>query len=101
MAVTAVKPDSPSDEPLGIDSLTAAETALAEKQAGQSIVTLGNLGYPQTALLGALGWVLHRRTDPRMTFAAYMEGRTLTEITRELHLGSDDEEVDEGKDSAG
>lgn len=94
-------PDPPTPEQnTGLDSLTAAETAMAERQAAQSITTLGNEKYPQAGLIGALGWVLHRRREPRMKFDEYMSSRTLTDVTRELGLSgdNDDEDDDEGKD---
>lgn len=97
MAVQAVKSE-PEVEALGLDSLTAAETAMAERQAAQSITTLGNEAFPQANLIGALGWVLFRRTDQRMTFAKYMESRRLNDITKELGLSGDDE--DEESDDA-
>ena len=99
MTVKAVK-DQPEKEPLGLDALTAGETAMAERTAGQSITTLGNDGYGQASLIGALGWVLYRRSDPKMTFQKYMDSRTLAEITKELGL-SEDAEEDPGKDGAG
>lgn len=94
-------PQPESKTELGLDSLTAAETAMAERKAAQSITTLGNENHPQAGLLGALGWVLFRRTDQRITYDAYMSSRTLTDITRELKLTADeddDETDDEGKD---
>lgn len=103
MEVVAAQPE-PDTSALTLDSLTAAETALAERKAGQSITTLGSDRFPQSALIGALGWVLYRRTDVRITYDAYMESRTLQEITRELGLSDDDEAQDEeqaeGKDDA-
>ena len=88
------------DEQLGLDDLTAAESALAERKAGQSIATLGNDNFPQVNLIGALGWVLARRREPKLTFEAYMAGRKLSDITRELGLADDEDEDedDEGKD---
>jgi hypothetical protein len=80
----------------GIDSLTAAETAMAERKAGQSITTLGNDAFPQVSLLGALGWVLMRRNDSKLTYEAYMAENTVEQITGHLSL-SDDTEEDEGK----
>lgn len=82
---------------LGLDSLTAGETAMAERQAGQSIATLGNENFPQVSLIGALGWQLARRQDPKLRFDTYMSSRKLSEITAELGL-SDDSEEEEGKD---
>jgi hypothetical protein len=97
MAVQAVKPDeTPEPDPLGIDALTAGETALAEKTAGQSITTLGNENHPQVGLLGALGWVFARRGNPRLKYAEYMEQNTVAQITASLFPG--DEEEDEGKE---
>lgn len=100
MAVAAVKP-APEPEPLGLDALTAFETSLAERTAGQGITTLGNEAFPQAGLIGALGWVLFKRTHPTMTYPKYMESRRLTDITKELGLSGDDDDDDEeeeGKD---
>lgn len=98
MAVTAV----PDPEPAGLESLTAAEAAMAERKAGQSIATLGNEKHPQVNLMGALGWVLHQRTHPgdRLTFEAYMKSRTFNDIATELGLGDDDEAEDDSADEA-
>lgn len=86
---------------LGLDTLTAAESAMAERQAAQSIATLGNENFPQVGLIGALGWVLARRSDPRLKYDTYMTTHKLSEITAELGLGDDDDdEDDEGKDDA-
>lgn len=98
MAVHALEPDKDQDKPLGLDSLTAAETAMAERKAAQGITTLGNMNFPQATLVGALGWVMARRSDQRLTFDAYMSSRTLTEITRELGLSSDDDETDDDEE---
>lgn len=98
MAVQAVKTPDPDKEALGLDSLTAGETAMAERKAAQSITTLGSENFPQAGLLGALGWVLARRSEPSLTYDQYMASRTLVQITEELAL-TDDDEVDEGKDS--
>lgn len=100
-AVPMPEPD-PTVAAGGLDSMTAAETAMAERQAGQSITTLGNERFPQAGLLGALGWVMYRRRDPRIKYDAYMSSRTLTEITRELGLSNDDDDEDdeEGKNDA-
>jgi len=96
----AVKMHDEPDKTLGLDSLTAAETAMAERQAAQSITTLGNERFPQAGLLGALGWALHRRSDPRSKYDEYMGARTLADITRELGLRTDDSEDDDaGKDA--
>jgi hypothetical protein len=103
MAVTPINtPDRDADEtPLGLDDLTAAETAMAERKAGQSITTLGNDAFPQVTLIGALGWVLARRRDQRLTFDRYMESRTVTQITRELGLARDDDDDEDDADAAG
>lgn len=99
MSIQAVTP-APDDEPtLGLDSLTAAESAMAERKAGQSIATIGNENFPQVGLIGALGWVLARRTDPRLTYEAYMGSRKLNDITTELGLNDTTDAGDEeGKD---
>lgn len=103
MAVAAVR--TPDEEPekkaaLGMESMTAAEMEMAERHAGQSLATLGEERFPQVKLLGSLGWVLHRRTDPKMTFDAYMSSRKLKDINVELGL-AEDEQADEGKDDGG
>lgn len=85
--------NEPEKEALGLDSLTAAETAMAERKAAQGITTLGNERFPQAGLVGALGWVLARRSDQRLTYDAYMSSRTLSDITGELGLNEDDEEA--------
>lgn len=90
MSIKAVE-HNPEDVPLGIEGMTARETALAEKTAGQSITTLGNDRFPQVGLIGALGWVLARRTDQRLTFDRYMDTHRISDITKELGLSSDDE----------
>lgn len=100
MPVAAV-PAEPDAPPVTLDNLTAAETAMAERQAAQSITTLGNEAFPQANLLGALGWVLYRRHDARMRFDTYMSGRTLTDITRELGLVKDDADDADEDDDAG
>jgi hypothetical protein len=104
MAVEAVKTEpgpEPEKEHLGLDSLTAAESAMAERKAAQSIATLGNDNFPQVGLLGALGWVLARRGDVKLTYEAYMGSRTLNQITEELALTTPDDEDEEaeGKDA--
>jgi hypothetical protein len=93
-AVPAPEPD-PLEGVVTLDSLTAAETAMAERQAGQSITTLGNDRFPQAALIGALGWVAKRRSDPRIKYDAYMQSRTIPDITRELGLSTDADDDDE------
>lgn len=100
MSVKAVQPD-PEPPRVTLDDLTAAETAMAERKAGQSIATLGNENFPQVGLIGALGWIVHRRHDQRMTFDAYMASRTVNEITRELGLGDDDDEADDEGEGEG
>lgn len=103
MQAVPIAPEPEPNERLnGLDSLTAAETAMAERQAAQSITTLGNERHPQAQLIGALGWVLHRRTHPSVKFNDYMSGRTLTDITRELGLSTpdaDDDDDAEGDDA--
>jgi hypothetical protein len=98
-AVAAVQ-DSPDNEPIGIDNLTAAEVAMAERKAGQSITSLANDALPKVSLMGALGWVQARRSDVKLTYDAYMNGHTLTEILTELGMSADEDEQedDEGKD---
>jgi len=90
MSIKAVEPPVPDDGALGIESMTAAETAMAEKKAAQSITTLGNDAFPQVGLIGALGWVLARRTDQRLTFETYMNTHKISDITKELGLSVDD-----------
>jgi|KBSMisStaDraftv2_1062788.scaffolds.fasta_scaffold53584_3 hypothetical protein len=97
MAVSAIEPPErePDTEPQGINSLTAAESAMAERKAGQSITTLGNDAYPQVGLIGALGWVLARRHETRLTYEAYMTSHKVDQIARELGLVDDDSDADE------
>lgn len=92
--ITAVPEPEPAT---GLDSLTAAETAAAEREAGQSVTTLGNDRFPQVRLLGALGWVLARRSTPALKFDHYMSSRTVNDITRELGLTSDEEPTTEAE----
>jgi hypothetical protein len=103
MAVSAVKDKTPEPEPekepFSIDSLTMAETALVESKSGQPITNFGNLDRPQTALIGAVGWVVFRRTDQRITYESYMSSRTMDDVIKELGFNDDDEEADEGKDA--
>jgi hypothetical protein len=102
MTVKAVKPaDEPDETPMGLDALTAAESAAAERQAAQSITTLGNENFPQINLIGALGWVLARRKNPALKFDHYMSSHTVAQITRELGLSSAaaGEPEEEGKGS--
>lgn len=99
MAVSAIEPPERDDtEVLGINSLTAAESAMAERKAGQSITTLGNDAYPQVGLIGALGWVLARRSETRLTYEAYMSSHKVDEIARELGLADDDDDSDDDSD---
>jgi hypothetical protein len=101
MGVHALEPEPADETASGLDELTAAETAIAERKAGQSIGTLGSDVYPQVALLGALGWVLAKRTQPTLTYDDYMGGRTVAEITRELGLsGTADADAEAGKDGS-
>jgi hypothetical protein len=75
-----------------ISSLTAAEMSIAERAAGLSITTLEDPDYPKVDLLAALGWVHAKRSDTALSFKAYKESRTLTEITEQLGMGGDDDE---------
>lgn len=97
MAVSAIEPPErdPDAEVQGINSLTAAESAMAERKASQSITTLGNDAYPQVGLIGALGWVLARRKETRLTYEAYMGSHKVDEIARELGLADDDDSDDD------
>lgn len=105
MSVTPMSKPEPEPRPRPtLDDLTAGEVAAAEREAGQSITTLGNERFPQARLIGALGWVAARRSNPALKFDHYMSSRSLNAITRELGLETDDEEADEeaaeGKDDA-
>jgi len=81
-----------------IDQLTAAEMSIAERTAGLSVATLEDPNFPKVDLLGALGWVYAKRSDLTLSFKAYMETHTLTQITEELGLADVDDDVDaEGK----
>jgi len=99
-AIQAVPPDDDSDDVAvtGLDSLTAAETALAERKSGQSIQTLASETYPRVGLMGALGWVYARRKDPKLSYDSYMSSRTYLDITRELGLTGDDDSTDDDED---
>lgn len=96
MSIKAVEMN-PEDEPLGLEALTAGETAMAERKAAQSITTLGNDAFPQVGLIGALGWVMARRTDPRLTYERYMDTHKLADITRELGLSDAEAEAEPGE----
>lgn len=98
MAVHQIEAEAPENDPVGLDSMTAAETAMAERKAGQSITTLANENAPKAGLLGALGWVLARRTDQKVTYEQYMSSHTLAEIGTLLGLDDEDGEDEEGKD---
>lgn len=81
-----------------IDQLTAAEMSIAERTAGLSVATLEDPNFPKIDLLGALGWVYAKRSDLTLSFKAYMESRTLAQITDELGLADvEDEGDDAGK----
>ncbi len=79
-----------------IESLSAFEMSMAEQTAGLSVATLEDPNFPKVDLLGALGWVNAKRAEPTLTFRAYMESRTLTQITDELGLNEDGDEAAEG-----
>ena len=100
MAVKAVEKEPEKEKSLGLDDLTAAESAMAERKAAQSIATLGNEQFPQVGLLGALGWVLAKRGDVKLTYEKYMESHTVNQITEELGLSGGDED-DEDEEEAG
>lgn len=75
-----------------IETMKAAELSIAERKAGISIATLDDPNYPKTDLLIALAWVLHKRENPTVTFEAFGNEYTLTEITDMLGLSDSDEE---------
>lgn len=74
-----------------IQTMKAAELSIAERKAGLSLSTLEDANYPKADLLIALGWVIAKREDPKLTFEAYGMSKTLEEITDELGLGEEDE----------
>ena len=74
-----------------IDSLTAAEMSIAERAAGLAVTTLEDPNFPKVDLLGALAWVHAKRSEPTLTFKAYMESHTLDQISDALGLAEDDE----------
>lgn len=69
-----------------IQTMKAAELSLAERTAGLSIATLEDPNFPKTDLLIALGWVIAKRTDPKVTFKDYGESKTMEEITADLGI---------------
>lgn len=69
-----------------IETMKAAELSLAERTAGISISTLEDPNFPKTDLLIALGWVVAKREDPKLTFKAYGESKTLSEVMEDLGL---------------
>lgn len=70
--------------------------SLAERKSGLSIATLEDPEYPKVELLGAIGWVYAKRSEPTLSFEDFMNSRTLEQITEELGL-ADDEDDDKGK----
>lgn len=76
-----------------IQTLTAAEVSIAERKAGLAITSLEDPTLPKVDLLGALAWVHAKRSEPLLTFPAFMERSTLSTILKAL--GQDD---DEGED---
>lgn len=75
-----------------INRLTAAEMSIAERTAGLSLATLEDPNFPKVDLLGALGWVYAKRSEPTLTFKDYMAARTLEQITNELGIEDDGED---------
>ena len=71
-----------------INTLKAAELAIAERTAGISIATLDDPNYPKTDLLIALAWVLYKRDNPTVTFKDFGMKFTLSEITEQLGFDS-------------
>lgn len=69
-----------------INTMKAAELSMAERKAGISIATLEDPNFPKTDLLIALGWVVARRDNPKLTFEEYGNSKTLEEIIDELGL---------------
>lgn len=78
-----------------IQSLTAQEMSIAERKSGLSLATLEDPNFPKVAILGALGWVYAKRTEPTLTFEEYMSTRTLEQITEELGIEDEDEDGDD------
>lgn len=75
-----------------IESLTAAEMSIAERTAGLSIATLEDPNFPKIDILGALAWVHAKRSEPTLTFKAFMESHTLDQITEVLGLEDDEDD---------
>lgn len=80
-----------------IESLTAAEMSIAERTAGLSVATLEDPNFPKIDILGALAWVHEKRSQPTLTFKAFMESHTLGQISDLLGLEDDDDSESEGK----
>ena len=76
-----------------LDDLKANEVAIAERKAGLSVTTLEDPNYPVAPLLIALGWVIAKRSDPTLTYEAYGDSKTFTEVLKDLGLEEEAEEV--------
>ena len=79
------------------------ELATAEDTAGVTIARLQDPEKPQLKLLGALSWVHARRSNPKLTYAAFMETADMVELI-EFAFPSEEEDpedpgpVEEGGD---
>lgn len=69
-----------------IQTMKAAELSMAERTAGLSLATLEDPNFPKADLLIALGWVIAKRDNPKLTFKDYGETYTLEEITEQLGI---------------
>lgn len=77
-----------------LDSLNALEEASAEEVARQAITVLQDDEAPKVRMMCALAWVHKRRTDPKLTFDAYLKTARFRDALDYL-LGSDDEADDD------
>ncbi len=75
-----------------VSQMTAAELAIAERAAGMSIASFDDPNMPTVPLMGALAWVVKKRTEPTLAYQAFMENSSLDDIQTVLGFGGDDEE---------
>lgn len=73
--------------------LTAMETLIAEKTAGLSLATLEDPNFPKVGLIGAMAWVVAKRSDATLKFEDFMNDHTLDECLEISGLADVAEEV--------
>lgn len=88
-----------------LDDLTAFEESMAERAAGVSLASLEDENAPKVGLLGALAWAHLKRTEPTLSYDAYMKRTKTDEITAYLFADLDEDaafpDVDGPADGAG